>query len=160
MEETERVLSPLFLDHLRYRLTFSFVSAASIVLIFTKFYGVFGKKLWRIVFAENVVHVYFNNELKGKFLLAELEKIHIRGWYREENKRLYRWLYLNTERHKISILIGNTALINTSGEREIEIFDEFFSAVEEYVVKRKYIKTDLKKWFNPSFVTNYYYSKN
>lgn len=130
-----------------------------ILIALFKFYGRYYKKLWKIVFTDEIVKVYFGGKLKSSFALSELRKIHINGWFRDLPKGSYRWLRLTTESDKFIILMGDTNLINTSNKLEIKSFDNFFSVLEAYATGNNYVKTDLKKSYHDSFGKNYFYSR-
>lgn len=145
---------------IRNRLAFSFVFAVFLGLIFTRFYGQLAKKIWRIVWDGKTMRVYFGGALRKEFLLADLQKIHINGWFKEENKSSYRWLRLTINGKKLLMIAGNTALVNTTTPSEITTFDDFLAVLETYAVRKKYPRTDLKKGYHYSFGKNHYYLKD
>ncbi len=144
---------------MRGRLAFSFVFAVFIGLIFTRIYGQFVRKLWQIACDGKTIRVYFGGVPQSEFPLTDLQKIHINDWFEEKNKSSYRWLRLTTGGKKLLMIVGNTALINTSPLSEIKVFDNFLAVLETFAVKKKYLKTGLKKGYHYSFGKNHYYSK-
>lgn len=63
-----------------------------------------------------------------------------------------------TDRQKFSILLGNIDFMNTSDRREILIFDEFLSILENYAIKQKYEKITRNDFgLSPAYVKIYKY---
>lgn len=142
----------------------AFIACITALVLFGVFkvYGAYRRKLWRVVVSDGEqIEISFGGKLRNRFALSELEKIHLNGWFSDAPKNSYRWLRLTTQRDRLTIIIGNTNLINTAKRRrEFESFDKFFALLENYAISRDYEKTDLKRSYHLAIAKHYYYHKS
>ncbi len=123
---------------------------------FSVLYGRFTRKLWKITLTDKVVNIYFGGKLQSRFMLSDLEKIHIRGW---NKKKSYKLLRLMVKQTKVVIFVDGSDFLKITGIRGMKVFDELFLTLESYAIEKNYIKKDLKRKSGSSGFKNYYYSQ-
>lgn len=115
--------------------------------------------MWRVALDDERLKIACGDDWQTEFALADLQRIHLNGWFHPSHERSYRWLRLVTEHEKLWIVLGNTTLIHTATVEELEAFDILTGILTAFAVAHDYRKTDLKQSYHLEYGRNFYYQK-
>jgi hypothetical protein len=156
----EMILGKFGANSLKFGLSFSLVTAISVVLLLSRQIGKIFRQLLQIEIDEKGFVLSLHGRIIRNIFFDEIEKIQISGWFKEDYIGIYRLLRITSSNSKITLLVGNTNLFYFSSRDELLAFDLFFDEIEKFVIKKKFKKVNRIKAYNFNYQRNYYYVKS